>query len=46
VVYLAMNNADITVNSRVLELAEMAVARENSARGVQIRKAKHWLRVF
>lgn len=46
VVHLAKNNADITVESLVRELCEMAAAEENPARCMQIREAKRWLRGF
>lgn len=46
VIHLALNNADITVDSLVRELAEMAATEENPARCVQIREAKRWVRGF
>ena len=45
-VHLAMNNTDITVNSLIRELADMAAAEEDPLRCVQIRGAKRWLRGF
>lgn len=46
VIHLALNNADITVDSLVRALAEMDATEENPARCVQIREAKLWLRGF
>ncbi|MBK0098956.1 hypothetical protein IBT49_23450 [Erwinia sp. S63] len=45
-VHLAVNNTDITVDSLIRELVEMAAAEEDPARCVQIRGAKRWLRGF
>ncbi|MFJ5162171.1 hypothetical protein ACIP6T_23650 [Pantoea sp. NPDC088449] len=45
-IHLALNNADITVDTLVRELAGMAAAEENPARCVQIREAKRWVRGF
>lgn len=45
-VHLAMNNTDITVNSLIRELADMAAAEKDPLRYVQIRGAKRWLRGF
>ena len=45
-VHLAVNNTDITVDSLIRELTEMAVAEEDPARCLQIRGARHWLRGF
>ena len=45
-VHLAINNVDITVDSLIRKLADMAAAEEDPARCVQIRGAKRWLRGF
>ncbi|NIF23979.1 MULTISPECIES: hypothetical protein [Pantoea] len=45
-VHLAVNNTDITVDSLIRELANMAASEKNPARCVQIRGAKRWLRGF
>ena len=45
-VHLAINNADITVDSLIRELTDMAAAEDDPARYVQIRGAKSWLRSF
>ena len=45
-VHLAINNADITVNSLIRELTDMVAAEDAPARYVQIRGAKCWLRSF
>ena len=45
-VHLAINNVDITVDSLIRKLADMAAAEEDPARCVQIRGAKRWRRGF